>query len=160
MPTNRVPLDDADIRILNELQVDGTLSVAALSDATHMSQNACWRRMKRLEEAGVIRQRVALLQAEALGLELIVFVSVRTSEHSEEWLSHFSQVVQSMPEVIEFYRMTGEVDYLLKLRVENMAAYDAAYKYLISKVRITDVTSTFAMEEIKHTTALPLRLSK
>jgi len=156
----RVSLDEADIRILSALQEDGTLSIAAISDQVNLSQNACWRRLKRLEDEGVIRQRVALLDPAKLGMDLIVFVSIRTSEHSEEWLSQFATVVRAMPEVVEFYRMTGDVDYLLKLRVENMAAYDAAYKRLIAQVRITDVSSTFAMEELKHTTALPLKARK
>jgi Lrp/AsnC family transcriptional regulator len=155
---DRTSLDEADVRILSALQEDGTLSVAAVSEIVHLSQNACWRRMKRLEEEGVILKRVTLLNPERLGLELIVFVSIKTSEHSEEWLSNFAKVVHDMPEVVEFYRMTGEVDYLLKLKVENMAAYDRAYKRLISQVRITDVSSAFAMEEIKHTTSLPLKV--
>ena len=157
--SERISLDEADVRILSALQEDGTLSVAAVSEIVHLSQNACWRRMKRLEEDGVISKRVTLLNPERLGLELIVFVSIKTSEHSEEWLSHFAEVVHNMPEVVEFYRMTGEVDYLLKLKVENMAAYDKAYKRLISQVRITDVSSAFAMEEIKHTTSLPLKVT-
>jgi Lrp/AsnC family transcriptional regulator len=157
--SERTSLDEADVRILSALQEDGTLSVAAVSEIVHLSQNACWRRMKRLEEDGVISKRVTLLNPERLGLELIVFVSIKTSEHSEEWLSHFAKVVHEMPEVVEFYRMTGEVDYLLKLKVENMAAYDRAYKRLISQVRITDVSSAFAMEEIKHTTSLPLKVT-
>lgn len=156
---DRVAIDEADVRILSALQEDGTLSVAAVSELVHLSQNACWRRMKRLEEDGVISKRVTLLNPARLGLELIVFVSIKTSEHSEEWLSHFAEVVHAMPEVVEFYRMTGEVDYLLKLKVENMAAYDKAYKRLISQVRITDVSSAFAMEEIKHTTSLPLKVT-
>jgi Lrp/AsnC family transcriptional regulator len=155
--SNRVSLDEADVRILSALQEDGTLSVAAVAEIVNLSQNACWRRMKRLEEDGVISRRVTLLDPSRLGIDLIVFVSIKTSEHSEEWLSHFADVVHKMPEVVEFYRMTGEVDYLLKLKVENMAAYDKAYKRLISQVRITDVSSAFAMEEIKHTTALPLK---
>ncbi|WP_026173058.1 Lrp/AsnC family transcriptional regulator [Asticcacaulis benevestitus] len=156
--SGRISLDEADVRILSALQEDGTLSVAAVSEIVHLSQNACWRRMKRLEEERVITKRVTLLNPERLGLELIVFVSIKTSEHSEEWLSNFAKVVHDMPEVVEFYRMTGEVDYLLKLKVENMAAYDRAYKRLISQVRITDVSSAFAMEEIKHTTSLPLKV--
>ncbi|CAL4869473.1 DNA-binding transcriptional activator DecR (plasmid) [Asticcacaulis sp. MM231] len=157
--SDRTSLDEADVRILGALQEDGTLSVSAVSEIVHLSQNACWRRMKRLEEDGVISKRVTLLNPERLGLELTVFVSIKTSEHSEAWLSHFAEVVHAMPEVVEFYRMTGEVDYLLKLKVENMAAYDRAYKRLISQVRITDVSSAFAMEEIKHTTSLPLKVT-
>lgn len=153
----RIPLDEADVRILSVLQEDGTLSVAAVADRIHLSQNACWRRMKRLEETGVISRRVALVDAAKVGLDLVVFVSIRTSEHNDDWFEHFSKVVREMPEVVEFYRLTGEVDYLLKLKVENIKAYDAAYKKLISQVKITDVSSAFAMEELKNTTSVPVR---
>jgi Lrp/AsnC family transcriptional regulator len=154
--SSKVSLDEADIRILRVLQEDATLSVAAIADHVHLSHNACWRRIKRLEETGVISQRVTLLDPAALGLDMTVFVTIRASEHSEEWLQGFATVVRSMPEVVEFYRMTGEVDYLLKLRVQNITAYDAVYKRLIKAVRLTDVSAAFAMEELKHTTALPL----
>ena len=121
-----------------------------------MSHNACWRRIKRLEESGVISQRVTLLDASKLGLDMTVFVSIRAAEHSEEWLKKLTDAVRDIPEVVEFYRMTGDVDYLLKLRVESIGAYDAVYRRLIKTVRLTDVSSTFSMEEIKCTTALPL----
>ncbi|WP_439533068.1 Lrp/AsnC family transcriptional regulator [Polymorphobacter sp.] len=152
----RVTLDEADIRILSALQDDATLSVASVSQRVNMSQNACWRRIKRLEESGVIARRVTLLDPARLGLEMTVFVSIRASEHSEEWLESLNTVVRDMPEVVEFYRMTGDVDYLLKLKVENIGAYDAVYRRLIRAVRLTDVSSAFSMEEIKCTTALPL----
>lgn len=153
---SKVELDEADIRILRVMQEDATLSVAAIAEQVHLSHNACWRRIKRLEEAGVIGRRVTLLDPAALGLDMTVFVTIRASEHSEEWLNNFASVVRSIPEVVEFYRMTGDVDYLLKLRVQNITAYDAVYKQLIRTVRLTDVSATFAMEELKHTTALPL----
>lgn len=149
-------LDDADLRILAALQKDATLSVAALSEVVHLSHNSVWRRLKRLEEAKLITARVALLDAAALGLGLTAFVSIRTSEHSEEWLRTFAAAVDGMAEVVELYRMTGDVDYLMKIRVANIAAYDAVYKRLIGAVRLTDVSSAFAMEELKFTTALPL----
>lgn len=152
----RVSLDEADIRILGIMQEDATLSIANVAAKANMSQNACWRRIKRLEESGVISKRVTLLDASALGLDLTVFVSMRASEHSEAWLDMLNAAVRDIPEVVEFYRMTGDVDYLLKLRVENMAAYDAVYRRLIRAVRLTDVSSAFSMEEIKCTTALPL----
>ena len=152
----RVSLDDADIRILGVLQEDAALSVAAVAARVHMSQNACWRRIKRLEESGVISRRVTILDAGALGLDLTVFVSLRASEHSEAWLEMLNSAIRDIPEVVEFYRMTGDVDYLLKLRVENMAAYDAVYRRIIRSIRLTDVSSAFSMEEIKFTTALPL----
>ena len=153
---SRVSLDDADIRILGILQEDATLSVANVAIKANMSQNACWRRIKRLEESGVISKRVTILNASALGLDLTVFVSMRASEHSEAWLDMLNAAVRDIPEVVEFYRMTGDVDYLLKVRVENMAAYDAVYRRLIRSIRLTDVSSAFSMEEIKCTTALPL----
>lgn len=155
--SERISLDEADVRILSALQEDGTLSVAAVSEKVHLSQNACWRRMKRLEETGVLSRRVALIDAEKVGLDLVVFVSIRTSEHNEDWFENFSKVVREMPEVVEFYRLTGDVDYLLKLKVENIRAYDAAYKKLISQVKLTDVSSAFAMEELKNTTAIPVK---
>jgi Lrp/AsnC family transcriptional regulator len=154
--SSKVSLDEADIRILRVMQEDATLSVATIAETVHMSHNACWRRIKRLEEAGVISRRVTLLDPTALGLDMTVFVSIRASEHSEEWLNSFATAVRAIPEVVEFYRMSGDVDYLLKLRVQNIAAYDAVYKRLIKAVRLTDVSSAFAMEELKHTTALPL----
>lgn len=156
---SKVNLNEADIRILRVMQEDATLSIAAIAESVHMSHNACWRRIKRLEEAGVISRRVTLLDPTALGLDMTVFVSIRASEHSEEWLNSFATAVRAIPEVVEFYRMSGDIDYLLKLRVQNIAAYDAVYKRLIKAVRLTDVSSTFAMEELKHTTALPLLFS-
>ena len=154
----QITLDEADIRILGVLQHDASLSIASVASEVHMSQNACWRRVKRLEESGVIAKRVTLLNPEALGLALTVFVSMRASEHSEEWLESLKAVIRDIPEVVEFYRMTGDVDYLLKLRVANMAAYDAAYRKIIRKIRLSDVSSAFSMEEIKCTTALPLEV--
>ena len=149
-------LDEQDLKILDVLQADGTLSIAAVSERTGISQNACWRRIKRLEEEKVITGRVTLVDPAKLGLDLTVFVQVKASEHSEALLQRFAAAVHAIPEVVEFYRMAGDVDYLLKLVVENVAAYDAVYKRLIASVKIVDVSSRFAMEEIKRTTALPL----
>lgn len=153
----QVTIDDADIRILGIMQDDATLSIANIAAKANMSNNTCWRRIKRMEEAGVISRRVTLLDASKLGLDMTVFVSVRASEHSEEWLQKLTDVVRDIPEVVEFYRMSGDVDYLLKLRVESIGAYDAVYRRLIRSVRLTDVSSAFSMEEIKCTTALPLK---
>lgn len=153
---SRIAIDDADIRILAILQEDATLSIANVAARANMSQNACWRRIKRLEESGVIAKRVTILDASALGLDLTVFVSLRAAEHSEAWLDMLNAAIREIPEVVEFYRMTGDIDYLLKLRVENMAAYDTVYRRIIRAVRLTDVSSAFSMEEIKFTTALPL----
>ena len=152
----KVALDDADIRILAVMQEDASLSIANIAIKANISHNACWRRIKRLEETGVISQRVTLLDASKLGLDMTVFVSIRASEHSDEWLKQLADAVRDIPEVVEFYRMAGDVDYLLKLRVESIGAYDAVYRRLIRSVRLTDVSSAFSMEEIKCTTALPL----
>jgi|TARA_R110000822_G_scaffold70882_6_gene171168 Lrp/AsnC family transcriptional regulator, cysteine-sensing transcriptional activator len=153
----RVKLDDADIRILAVLQEDAALSIAEVALRVNLSHNACWRRMTRLKEVGVITRRVTLLDANALGLDLTVFVSIRAAEHSDEWLKKLTAAINEIPEVVEFYRMTGDVDYLLKLRVESMAAYDMVYRRLIGAVRLSDVSASFSMEEIKCTTALPLK---
>lgn len=149
-------LDEQDLKILDVLQQDGSLSIAAVAERTGISQNSCWRRIKKLEDDRVITGRVTLVDPRKLGLDLIVFMHVKASEHSEEWYARFAEVVHALPEVVEFYRMAGDIDYLIKLVVENIAAYDAVYKRLISSVKIIDVSSTFAMEEIKRTTALPL----
>ena len=149
-------LDSHDVRLLGLLQEDATLSVADLAERIHLSPNACWKRMKRLESEGVIRKRVALLDAEKLGVGVTVFVTVRAAEHSETWLREFAAAVRRLPEVMEFYRMSGEVDYMLKIQVADIAAYDAVYQKLIRSVRLSDVSSAFAMEELKHTTCIPL----
>lgn len=153
---DKVSLDAADIRILSALQEDATLSASAVAELVNLSHNACWRRIKRLEDLRVIKRRVAILDARALGMNVTVFVTVRASEHSEEWLDAFAAAVRGIPEVLEFYRMSGDIDYLLKLQVESIESYDAVYKRLIKAAKLTDVSSAFAMEELKHTTALPL----
>jgi len=149
-------LDSVDLKILDLLQTDASRSLSDVAERVHLSQNACWRRIKRLEDDGVIVKRVALLDPEKLGVGVTVFVSVRAGEHSEKWLETFAAAVRKMPEVVEFYRMTGDVDYLLKLQVANIAAYDRVYKSLIKAAPITDVSAAFAMEELKRSTALPL----
>jgi Lrp/AsnC family transcriptional regulator len=149
-------LDKTDIGILRFLQRDASAPISEVADSVHLSQNACWRRIKRLEDAGVIRKRVALLDPEKLGVGVTVFVSVRAAEHSEKWLESFTAAVRRIPEVVEFYRMAGEVDYLLKLQVADIAAYDRVYKNLIRAAKLMDVSAAFAMEEMKRTTELPL----
>ena len=149
-------VDAHDLRLLALLQDDATLSIAELAERIHLSSNACWKRVKRLEAEGVIRRRVALLDAARLGAGVTVFVTVRAAEHSETWLAEFAAVVRTLPEVVEFYRMSGEIDYLLKIQVADIAAYDRVYKALIRSVRLSDVSSAFAMEEMKHTTCIPL----
>jgi Lrp/AsnC family transcriptional regulator, cysteine-sensing transcriptional activator len=149
-------LDAIDLKILDLLQTDASKPISEIADGVHLSPNACWRRIKLLEEAGIIQKRVALLDAEKLGAGLTVFVAVRAGEHTEKWLETFAAAVRKMPEVIEFYRIAGEVDYLLKLQVADMAAYDRAYKSLIRSAKLMDVSASFAMEELKRTTAVPL----
>jgi Lrp/AsnC family transcriptional regulator len=149
-------LDALDLKILAALQADASRSIGAIAEDVNLSQNACWRRIKLLEEAGVIRGRVALLDAERLGCGVTVFVRLSAGEHSEAWLDAFAETVRAMPEVVEFYRLSGDVDYLIKLQVRDIAAYDRAYKALIRAAPLRDVSAAFAMEELKHTHALPL----
>jgi len=149
--------DKTDRKLLALLQQDCTISLQALADAVHLTTTPCWKRLKRLEEEGYIRGRVALLDADKLGLPLTAFMLLKTQQHSSSWYQQFVQVVESMPEVMGCYRMTGEYDYLLRIRVADMKSYDAFYKRLVNAVPgMLDVTSSFAMEEIKYTTALPL----
>ena len=149
--------DKIDLKLLALLQQDCTLSLQALADAVHLTSTPCWKRLKRLEEEGYIRARVALLDAEKLALPLTAFMLIRTQQHNSSWYQHFVANVQAMPEVMGCYRMAGEYDYLLRIRVADMKSYDAFYKRLVNAVPgLLDVTSSFAMEEIKYTTALPL----
>lgn len=149
-------MDRLDRKILRLLQEDATLAVADVAKKVGLSTTPCWRRIQKLEEDGVIKRRVAILDPIRINARVTVFVSVRTSSHSNEWLKRFSEVVQEFPEVIEFYRMSGDVDYLLRVAVPDIGAYDSFYKRLISKIDIRDVSSSFAMEQIKYTTELPL----
>ena len=149
-------LDNIDKKILSRLQVDATLSVDDISDAVHLSRNACWRRIKLLEENGVIQKRVAIASPEALGLGLQVFIAVRTDDHHQGWLDRFSRAVKDIPEITGAYRMSGELDYLIRARISDIKDYDALYQRLIRKVQMSDVSASFVMEEIKETTALPV----
>ena len=149
-------MDDIDRKILGEIQANATMPIADIAERVGLSSTPCWRRIQKLEEAGIVRSRVALLDPEQLNVGVTVFVAVKTDNHSLEWLEQFAAVAAELPEVMEFYRMSGEVDYLLRIVVPDIAAYDAVYKRLINKVRLADVTSSFAMEQIKYTTALPL----
>ncbi|MBS9720755.1 Lrp/AsnC family transcriptional regulator [Tianweitania sp. BSSL-BM11] len=149
-------MDRLDRKILRLLQEDSTLAVADVAKKVGLSTTPCWRRIQKLEEEGVIRRRVAILDPVKINARVTVFVSIRTGSHSHEWLKRFSEVVQDFPEVIEFYRMSGDVDYLIRVVVPDIAAYDAFYKRLIAKIEIRDVSSSFAMEQIKYTTQLPL----
>jgi Lrp/AsnC family transcriptional regulator len=149
-------MDETDRRILACLQEDATMPVAEIARRVGLSSTPCWRRIQKLEEAKVVRKRVALLDSKALNVGVTVFVFVRTNRHSLDWLERFARVVDEMPEVMEFYRMSGDVDYLLRVVVPDIEAYDRFYRRLIARIEISDVSSSFAMEQIKSTTALPL----
>lgn len=151
-------IDEIDRRILAELQRDGSLSVEALSERVHLSRNACWRRLKRLEEDGFITGRVALVDAQKVGLGLSVFIFVRTSNHDPEWLRRFREAVMGLPEITGVYRTSGDLDYVLRARVCDVKAYDRLYQRLIAKVPLADVSASFVMEEVKETTVLPLEI--
>jgi Lrp/AsnC family transcriptional regulator len=149
-------LDETDRRILACLQEDANMPVAEIARRVGLSSTPCWRRIQKLEESKIVRARVALLDAKKLNVGVTVFVSVKTNHHSLRWLEKFAEAVAEMPEVIEFYRMSGEIDYLLRVVVPDIEAYDAFYKRLIARIDLSDVSSSFAMEQIKYTTALPL----
>jgi Lrp/AsnC family transcriptional regulator len=149
-------LDAIDRKILEVLQQDAGLQVAELASRVGLSPTPCWRRIQRLKEAGVITRNVMLLDPHKVNVGVTVFVAVRTSTHTQAWFERFKATVEAIPEVVEFYRMSGEIDYLLRVVVPDIAAYDAVYKRLIAGTQLFDVSSSFAMEEIKFTTALPL----
>lgn len=149
-------LDAIDRKILAVLQQDASLSVAEIGDRVGLSSTPCWKRIQRLEADGVITKRVALVDQDKIGLGLSVFVSIESGDHSDAWLKAFADAVSAMPEVIEFYRMAGDVDYMLRVVVADMRAYDQFYKKLIGTVPLKNVTSRFAMEKIKSVTALPV----
>lgn len=149
-------LDAIDRKILTVLQEDASLSVAEIGDRVGLSSTPCWKRIQRLEADGVIQKRVALVDQNKIGLGLSVFVSVESSDHSDAWLKRFAAAVSAMPEVMEFYRMAGDVDYMLRVVIPDMQSYDVFYKKLIHAVPLKNVTSRFAMEKIKSITALPV----
>ena len=151
-----VILDHTDRRILSLLQVDATLSVSDIAEKVGLSATPCWKRIKRLEKDGIIERRVAILNRDRLGLGVTVIVAIRTAKHSDEWLQIFADGVAKIPEVVEFYRMSGEIDYLLKVVARDIADYDRIYRKLTKVAELHDVSSSFAMQEIKSTTALPL----
>jgi Lrp/AsnC family transcriptional regulator len=149
-------LDNFDHRILDALQQDGTLSVEALSECVNLSRNACWRRVKALESRGVIRGRVALLDPERVGCGLTVLIQIRTNRHDPAWLKAFRDAVETLPEIVDAWRTSGELDYVLRARIADVKAYDRLYQRLIARVSLADVSASFVMEEIKSTTRLPL----
>jgi Lrp/AsnC family transcriptional regulator len=149
-------MDAIDRKILAVLQQDASLSVAEIGNRVGLSSTPCWKRIQRLEAEGVITKRVALIDPDKIGLGVTVFVSIETGDHSQQWLDRFAEAVGAMPEVMEFYRMAGDVDYMLRVVVTDIQGYDAFYKRLIANVPLKNVTSRFAMERIKSTTALPV----
>ncbi|MDU2938959.1 Lrp/AsnC family transcriptional regulator [Superficieibacter sp. 1612_C1] len=150
-------LDKIDRKLLSLLQQDCTLSLQALADAVNLTTTPCWKRLKKLEDDKVLLGKVALLDAEKLGLGLTAFVLIKTQHHSSEWYNQLVKVVTELPEVLGVWRMAGEYDYLMQVQVADMKRYDDFYKRLVSRVPgLSDVTSSFAMEQIKHTTALPI----
>ena len=149
-------MDDKDLGILRQLQRDASISIEDLAEKIHLSRNACWRRVKQLEERGIIRSRVVLVDQAKINLGLTAFIAIRTSQHDAKWLDRFSAAVRDIPEIIGVYRTTGETDYMLQAVVPDIAGYDRLYKRLIAKIPLTDVSSSFVMEKIKETTALPL----
>jgi Lrp/AsnC family transcriptional regulator len=149
-------MDAIDKKILATLQDDASLSVAEIGQRVGLSSTPCWKRIQKLEADGVIQKRVALVDQVKIGLGITVFVSIETGDHSQEWLARFADTVSAMPEVMEFYRMAGDVDYMLRVVVADMQSYDTFYKKLIAAAPLKNVTSRFAMEKIKSTTLLPI----
>ena len=149
-------MDAIDRKILAVLQENAALSVAEIGSRVGLSSTPCWKRIQKLEADGIIQKRVALVDQDRIGLNISVFVSIETGDHSQDWLDRFAKTVTAMPEVMEFYRMAGDVDYMLRVVVPDIAGYDAFYKRLIATVPLKNVTSRFAMEKIKSTTALPI----
>jgi Lrp/AsnC family transcriptional regulator len=149
-------MDKKDLQILALLQKNAATPLAELAQAVNLSSTPCWRRVQKLYEEGVIQKQVALCSPQKLGVPVTVFVSVRTSQHSDAWMKRFVAATRDIPEIVEIYRMSGDVDYLLKVVVPDIAGYDAVYKRLIKAADLNDVSSSFAMEVLKSTTALPL----
>lgn len=153
---NMITLDETDRRLLTHLQRDASMALDALGQAVNLSRNACWRRIKAMEKAGVILRRTTVLDADKLGLGLTVFIMIRTSAHTPEWLETFRKATRTLPGILGVYRMSGDLDYLVRAQVADMADYDRLYQALIERVPLSDVSASFVMEQIKDTTELPL----
>jgi Lrp/AsnC family transcriptional regulator len=151
-------MDRTDLKILAILQEDASLSVADIAKRVNLSQTPCWRRIQKMEAAGVIERRVALVNPEAVGAALTVFIEIQTGDHSAEWLARVEDVVRGLPQVLDVYRMAGDVDYLLRAAVGSMAEYDELYRTLIAQLPLKTVTSHFAIERIKSNTAYPINV--
>ena len=148
-------MDANDRKIIDILQADATVAVATIAEQVGLSAAPCWRRIKRLEDDGVIKRRVALIDRRKANVPMTLFVSVRTTRHAVQWLEDFRRVITDIPEIVEAWRLTGEVDYLLRIVVPDVDAYDAVYKRLINRLEFADISSAIAMEEMKYTTAIP-----
>lgn len=148
-------IDNTDIKILKLLQKDATITVADIAKKIGLTQTPCWRRIQRLEQIGIIDRRVTILNHNMLDLPIVVYVFITTDSHQQKWLDQFAATMREIPEIVELYRLSGEIDYILKLRVRDIAHYDDIYKKIISRITIKSVTSSFAMEEIKFTNILP-----
>ena len=155
VPPNAPSLDETDRRILRVIQADASLSMDAIAERVHLSRNACWRRIRRMEEAGVIRGRVALVDPRTVGLPLSVFALIRTNRHDPEWLDAFERAVRDLPEIVGAHRMSGELDYVLRVRVASVEDYDTFYQRLIKRVPLSDISASFVMQDIKDSTVLP-----
>jgi len=153
---SNIELDKIDRRILAILQTDSSRSAADIASEVGLTTTPCWRRIQKLERDGIIRANVSLLDRERLGLGVDVFVAVKTSEHNAAWVAAFAETISQFDEVVECYRMSGDIDYLMRVVVSDIEAYDQFYRRLIDDIRLTDVSSSFAMERLKYTTAVPL----
>ncbi len=149
-------MDKKDIEILSLLQKDASIALGDLAKAVNLSSTPCWRRVQKLHDEGIIKQQVVLCDPTRLNLGLTAFVALKTSKHNEEWMHRFISGARDIPEIVEIYRMSGEIDYLLKVLVPDIAGYDKVYKKLVKVADLQDVSSSFAMEVVKSTTALPL----
>ena len=149
-------MDKIDRKLLALLQDDADRPLNELAEAVHLTPTPCWKRIQRLQREGVIRKKVVLCEPAKLNLGLTAFVAVRTTQHSDAWLKKFAAAVQTIPEIVEAYRMSGDIDYMLRIVVPDIAGYDAVYRRLIRAVELSDVSSSFAMERIKYSTALPV----
>ncbi|RKP57779.1 Lrp/AsnC family transcriptional regulator [Pararobbsia silviterrae] len=151
-----ISYDAIDLKILDQLQRDGSLSIADLAERVSLSTTPCWRRVQRLEAEGTLLRRVALLDPDKLNLKTTAFVSIKSPLHSKEWLTAFRRAVHDIPEIVEVHRMSGHIDYLLKVLVPDIGLYDDVYQRLIHMINLLDVSSSFSMEVLKQTTTLPL----
>lgn len=156
IPSMSHKIDKKDLQILQQLQKDSSISVEQLAERVNLSRNACWRRMKVLEENGVITKRVAIIDPDALGLGLMVYVLISNSEHDPVWVKKLRAVVMNTPEIVSAHRMSGELDYVLRVRVATVQDYDHFYQQLIQQIKLSSISASFVMENIKETTELPL----